>query len=100
MSYKCISIVEAEEIIKAGEATILDVRDQASFTNGSIPKSINLTNENVGDVLAKSDKDKPVIIYCYHGNSSQNVANYFANNGFEQVYSVDGGYEVWKLSYL
>lgn len=100
MTFKCISIIEAEELIKAGEATLLDVRDPASFANGNIPNSINLSNQNVGNIIATSDKDKPVIIYCYHGNSSKNAADYFANNGFNQAYSVDGGYEVWKLRYL
>jgi len=98
MTYKCISIVEAKSLIKKGDVTLLDVRDPASFAAGNIPNSINLSNDNVGDILVTADKGIPVIVYCYHGNSSKGVADYFFNNGFEQSYSVDGGFEIWKLS--
>ncbi len=32
---------------------------------------------------------------CYHGISSQGAAQYLVNQGFEEVYSVDGGFEAW-----
>jgi len=38
------------------------------------------------------------VVVCYHGHSSQPAAQYFAAQGFEDVYSMDGGFEVWKLN--
>jgi thiosulfate sulfurtransferase len=38
-------------------------------------------------------------VCCYHGNSSQGAAQYFAEQGFTQAYSLDGGYEMWKVLY-
>jgi len=32
-------------------------------------------------------------VYCYKGISSQNVAQHFCNLGFENVYSLNGGYK-------
>jgi len=98
MSYQCISIAEAEAIIQSGEATLLDIRDSASFSAGHIKDAAHLTNENVADIMSHADKEKPMVIYCYHGNSSKGAADYFYNQGFKQSYSVDGGYEVWKLT--
>jgi len=49
--------------------------------------------------LAAADRDQPLLVYCYHGNSSQGAADYFFNQGFEDVYSMDGGYEAWRLKY-
>ncbi len=49
--------------------------------------------------LSTADKDKPLIVYCYHGNSSQGAANYFFDQGYKEVYSMDGGYEAWRLKY-
>ena len=40
--------------------------------------------------------DQPVVVVCYHGNSSQGAAQYLAQQGFEQVYSMDGGFESWR----
>lgn len=97
MTYQCISIDQATEIIKQGEATILDIRDTHSFAQGHIENSINVTNDNVEEIANSADKSKPLIIYCYHGNSSKNAAQYFYDLGFSKACSVDGGFEEWKL---
>ena len=96
MSYQCISVEQAEKLLEVEGAVLLDVRDPISFSQGSISDAIHLTNGNVEDVIAGADKSKPLIIYCYHGNSSKGVADYFFKQGFEQSYSVDGGYEEWR----
>ena len=98
MSYKCISIEETKALIQAGDSTILDIRDAESFSRSNIENSINASNDNVEQIAANSDKSMPLIIYCYHGNSSKGAAEYFYNMGFKESYSVDGGFEVWKLN--
>ena len=40
--------------------------------------------------------DTPVLVYCYHGISSQNAAAFLIERGFETVYSLDGGFEAWR----
>ena len=99
MSFKCISIDEAKALIDKGEAAIADVRDPGSYQAGSIENAINVQQENVEDFLAGADKNKPIIVYCYHGHSSQGAADHFFSQGFTEVYSVDGGYEAWRLKY-
>jgi thiosulfate sulfurtransferase len=98
MSYQSISVSEAVEMMKSEAVTLLDIRDQHSFQTGHIADSIHLSNENVAEVVGSLDKEKPVIIYCYHGNSSKGAADYFYNLGFKKAYSVNGGYEIWKLT--
>jgi thiosulfate sulfurtransferase len=49
--------------------------------------------------MAQADQQAPLIICCYHGNSSQNAAHYFSEQGCKEVYSLDGGYEQWKVLY-
>jgi thiosulfate sulfurtransferase len=38
----------------------------------------------------------PVIVCCYHGVSSQQAAQFLIHQGFENVYSMDGGFEAWR----
>ena len=45
--------------------------------------------------LVEEDKEKPLLIYCYHGVSSQSAAEYFTEHGFSNVYSLEGGYTAW-----
>jgi thiosulfate sulfurtransferase len=44
--------------------------------------------------------EQPILVMCYHGISSQGAAQYLVNQGFEQVYSVDGGFEAWHRAEL
>ena len=48
--------------------------------------------------LDKTPKTTPVLVVCYHGVSSQQAANVIANQGYDNVYSMDGGFEAWKLT--
>lgn len=98
MPYQRISVTEATEIMKTETATLLDIRDENTFQAGHIENAIHLSNQNVEEIVSGLDKENPIIIYCYHGNSSQGAADYFDNLGFKKAYSVDGGYEVWKLT--
>jgi len=99
MTYKCISIEEAQTLIEDNKVTLVDIRDPASFAAGNITHSIHVTNENVEQLVAEADKTIPLIVYCYHGNSSKGAADYFFNMGFKDTYSMDGGFEDWKLKY-
>ncbi len=99
MSSKCISIDEAKALIDAKEVTLVDVRDPQSFSENHIQNSINVQDQNIEDFLSNAKKDQPLIVYCYHGNTSQGAADYFCENGFKEVYSIDGGFEEWRLKY-
>ena len=99
MSYKCISIDEAKVLIDKGGVTIADVRDAGSHVSGNIENSVNIQQDTIEEFLSTADKDKPLIIYCYHGNSSQGAADYFFEQGYTEVYSMDGGYESWRLKF-
>lgn len=99
LSFKCISTAEARELIEANDVTLLDIRDHASFTASNIENSIHLSDKNVQQVVASADKDQPLLVYCYHGNSSKQAADYFFGEGFKKAYSIDGGFEDWRSKY-
>ena len=95
MSYQRISIDDAKALIKDKDTTLIDIRDFNSFSSGHIQKAIHIEDLNIENFIQEKDKNKPILIYCYHGNSSQTAANFFYQNGFQQVYSMDEGYEGW-----
>ena len=90
--YKCIHLQKAQELINDPSTVIVDIRDKVSFQAGNIPNSINLSNEDIIDFLDSTDCSAPLLIYCYHGINSKDTAEYFVNNGFHTVFSLDGGY--------
>ncbi len=97
MSFKRISVSEAKEILQANsKALVIDIRDEESFERGHIESATHIHNSNVQDFLSAADFDQPLLVCCYHGNMSQSAAAYFAEQGFEESYSLDGGYEAWQ----
>lgn len=95
--FQRISKDAAREILATDTNTVLiDIRDPQSFEEGHAESALHLTQENLPDFIVSTDKQAPVLVMCYHGNSSQSVAQYLASQGFETVYSIDGGYEEWR----
>ena len=90
--YKCIHLQKAQELLNDPGTVIIDIRDKVSFQAGNIPNSINLSDDNIIDFLDSTDRKAPLLIYCYRGINSKDAAEYFVNNGFKSVFSVDGGY--------
>jgi len=77
---------------------IVDIRDPQSYSAGRISGAKSLDNSNVQAFIANTDKNDNVVVCCYHGNSSQGAAQFLAEQGFTNVYSLDGGFEMWKLA--
>ncbi|ASP40786.1 thiosulfate sulfurtransferase [Bacterioplanes sanyensis] len=99
VQFQHLSAQDARPMIENQQATVADTRDVMSYTSGHISGAQPLDNSNLSEFIANTDKSKPLIVCCYHGNSSQGAAQYLASQGFEQVYSLDGGYELWKITH-
>lgn len=97
MSFIRINVDQAKELI-AENAIVVDIRDPRSYAEGCIENAVHIDGDNVDDFISRSDLTRPLIVCCYHGNTSQSAAAYFSENGFLQTYSLDGGYEAWQES--
>lgn len=94
-SFKHLNVNQLLQMTKTQSVQIVDIRDGNSFTNGHIAGATNLNNENLAQFIYEADMDRPLVVVCYHGLSSQNAAEYFCEQGFNDVYSLDGGYSAW-----
>ena len=96
--YKQISSAEVKQIMTDSDLVIGDVRDSDSFEQGHIDGAIHLTMATLQEFVDSSDKSKAILVYCYHGISSQSVAQHLIDQGFSEVYSLMGGFEAWITS--
>lgn len=94
--FQHISVQETAELLAAGKVVIADIRDDQSFSSAHIAGSHHLTNGTLVNFMQQFEFEQPVVVVCYHGNSSQGAAQYLVQQGFEQVYSMDGGFESWR----
>lgn len=93
-----IDVNQAHALLEQG-AALVDIRDADSYAAGHIPTAQHLDNHSLPDFFAAADLDQPLIVVCYHGHSSQSAAAYLVNQGFSQVYSMDGGFEHWRHAF-
>ena len=93
---RTINITEAKDLIETGKVIVADIRDRESYMLSHIPDAINLTKDNFEEFKKNTDPDELIIMYCYHGNNSVGAAQHFANMGYRNVYSLDGGFSEYS----
>lgn len=98
-SFKHIQIAQLHEKLSEDHYVVVDIRDANSFNASHIPQAINLSNDNLSEFLRTADLDKPVVVCCYHGISSQQAAQFLVSQDFTEVYSLDGGFTQWQAVY-
>ncbi|EGU37627.1 thiosulfate sulfurtransferase [Vibrio sp. N418] len=98
--FQHIDVIAAQELLLQGEARLVDIRDPQSFALAHASQAFHLTNDSMLGFMDEVEFEQPILVMCYHGISSQGAAQYLVNQGFEQVYSVDGGFDAWQRASL
>jgi len=93
---KRVSASAACTLMLRSDILIFDVRDAQSYAQAHILGAQHLCDANMYQVLTSHERNRPVLIYCYHGNMSQTVAQMLIDFAFREVYSMDGGFESWR----
>jgi len=96
MSFQQYTPDNAKVFLESTDAIVLDIRDHASYNAGHIPNAEHMTMQMLDHFCEKTSKEKPILVCCYHGISSQSVAQYLVAKGFLTVISLIGGYAGWK----
>jgi len=107
MAFKNIGPEQAKDILeKDAGAVYIDVRTEQEFTNGHVPKSLNIpvvwpdpatrqmtpNPDFVKVVSAHLGKDKRIIVGCQAGGRSQFAADLLEKAGFQDVSNMQGGF--------
>jgi len=91
-----IEDIQLEQMIRQGnDFTLLDVRSEREYKDGSIEGSVNINIDRLRDNLDKLDKHKPVIVYCETGYRAYLAYRILANNGFKDVKALNGSITSW-----
>jgi len=98
-TFQHMQVSELNDVLDKKTHVVVDIRDENSFSNGRISDAIHLTNDSLADFIRTADIDAPVVVCCYHGNSSQQAAQFLISQDFTDVYSLDGGFGQWLLQY-
>ncbi|QMU62256.1 MAG: hypothetical protein GKR92_11345 [Gammaproteobacteria bacterium] len=93
-----ISNNELKEWLDSGkDITLLDMRNEFEVDLGSFENAAHLEIRNFRDIIQLDSKineipkDKPLVTFCTGGIRCEKGANILANNGFDQVFQLEGG---------
>jgi len=79
---------------------IIDLREEVDFPINAIPGSLqlNIKPHEVESTFGDVDKSMPLYLYCSNGIKSKIIAGILAENGFDKIYRLRGGFNAWKRS--
>lgn len=96
MSYQDIHPVELSSLLERNELIIFDTRDANSYAQGHLQGAMPISDASIKQLIVTKQRKKPVLVYCYHGNSSRDICSLLGNFGFAEVYNLEGGWQAWQ----
>lgn len=81
--------IKASEYVKQKDDMLIDIRAKDDFMSGAIEGAVHF--DLVNPDLEQLDKNKRIVICCYHGNSSFVAGHQLSAAGFNCA-SLKGGY--------
>ena len=97
-----IEVNAANEFVARHEnAVIMDVRTPVEYEMSHITGSVNVNvqDESFEDMVVALDPDKTYIVHCTKnpaGGRSSRALKTLKSLGFNNLYSLEGGYVAWK----
>ena len=94
--FKYISATQAAELLaRETSVMLLDLRDHRSWCQGHDPHAIPLSDLTIGGLLRHTPRHVHMLFMCADGSASPEMADLFSDFGFENCYSLEGGYDAW-----
>lgn len=96
-----IKTVDVQELKKQMDNNhnlcLIDVREFNEWQTLRIPGAIHIPKDQIAiEISSKiTDKNQPIYLHCRSGVRSLYAAQSLIDNGYQEVYSVDGGILDW-----
>ena len=93
---KQISVREADDLVKAGQVTLVDVRPADERALASVNVPFRHLDGDERAAIEQLPKDTPLAFLCHRGGRSQQAAEHFRGLGFTNIANVTGGIAAWS----
>ncbi len=75
---------------------LLDTRDAATRARGQLEGAEAPSDALITQLLRTRQRQRPIVVYCYRGNSSKDFCQLLAGLGFTRLYNLVGGWQGWE----
>jgi rhodanese-related sulfurtransferase len=92
----------AVQLMNQEDVVVLDVREPSETVGGKIAKAIQIPVGAVAKRVGELEKfkDKTLLVYCKSGARAGIACKELSKNGFDKVYSLNGGLLAWQDAHL
>lgn len=80
----------------SSDKVVLDVREPLEREMGFIPNSINIPVDQLRSRIVELDKSKTYVVYCAVGIRGHAASRILAQNGFDKVFNLIGGFSTYS----
>ncbi|MGI9054244.1 MAG: rhodanese-like domain-containing protein [Pyrinomonadaceae bacterium] len=99
MFYESATPEEISEKIKnGGEIKFIDVREPHEYEIARIEAAELLPLSRFNEWIDKLKPEDEIVVMCHHGIRSANVCLFLVRNGFEKVFNLEGGIDLWSAT--
>lgn len=81
---------------KPGDYNLVDVREAGEYEEGHLPGAVLIPLNTLEDSISEIDPKKETITYCASGVRSRAAAQILGREGFQKVFSMEGGIRAWR----
>jgi rhodanese-related sulfurtransferase len=97
-TFRRIDAGSAHRFISQRDGGRADILDDDSSEGAHVHGANRAKDIHRFDLPPIGTLEKPVLIYCYHGNLSRVFAKASVDFQFREVFSLDGGYDGWLVA--
>lgn len=84
--------------MKAGDRLrLIDVREPQEYAIARVAEADFLPLSRFGEWVGALKPEEEIVVMCHHGVRSAHVCLYLAQNGFEKVFNLEGGIDLWSI---
>ena len=100
--YKMVSTNEAVQLMNRDNTVVLDVREDSEIRDGKIKGARHIPLAKLKTRIAELEacKAQPLLVYCRSGNRSAHACSVLTQEGFTDVYNLNGGVSAWETANL
>lgn len=95
-----ISVDQARDIYKKGQAVFLDVRESEEYEEGVIKGAVRVPRGVLELQIERilPQRNREIVVYCAGGTRSVLAAKSLKDMGYDSVASMAGGFIVWEAA--